>query len=126
MAPSEGEWFYQAAFELDTAESLFNAERYVHAVFRAHLAIEKALKGLYTAKLNRDPPKTHDLFYLINRLSVRLPVELANLVKQLEEAHIITRYPEELDPVLDIFSKNTVRNILDKTSLFLKWTRQQL
>lgn len=33
---------------MKTAEAMFNSKRYLYAVFMCHLAIEKALKGIYT------------------------------------------------------------------------------
>jgi len=41
------EWLKQAEYDLETAEYLFSGGRYLYSVFMCHLAIEKALKGLY-------------------------------------------------------------------------------
>lgn len=40
------QWFMQAEYDLDTAECMLQAGRRFYAVFMAHLAIEKALKGI--------------------------------------------------------------------------------
>lgn len=45
------EWFEQAEYDLDTAQALRRAKRYVYAVFMCHLSVEKALKGLVDSYL---------------------------------------------------------------------------
>ena len=40
------EWLRQADYDLDSAEYMFQCERYIYCIFLCHLAIEKALKGL--------------------------------------------------------------------------------
>ena len=47
---------------------MFKEDRYFYAIFMCHLAIEKALKGLYQLKLEQVPPKTHNLIYLLDSL----------------------------------------------------------
>ena len=47
MKRSAIEWLKQAEYDLETAEYLFSGGRYLYSVFMCHLAIEKALKGLY-------------------------------------------------------------------------------
>jgi HEPN domain-containing protein len=48
------EWFKQADYDLETAETLLKTGRYIYAVFMCHLSIEKALKGLYAQKFEQD------------------------------------------------------------------------
>ncbi len=50
MDKRAAEWLKQADFDLDTAEFMAKGGRYFYAVFLCHLAIEKALKGLYLHK----------------------------------------------------------------------------
>ena len=41
----------QADYDMDTAVYMHTGSRHMYAVFMCHLAIEKALKGLYYEKL---------------------------------------------------------------------------
>lgn len=41
MAKQLEEWFKQAAYDLKTAEIMFENKRYIYVVFMCHLAIEK-------------------------------------------------------------------------------------
>ena len=120
------EWFVQALYDLDTAETLFHAERYVHAVFMVHLSVGKALKGVYMFRVRSLPPKTHDLVHLIEVTGLYLPDNHSKLIASLRDAHLITRYPVELDPVIATYNRTTVRTILDQTEQFINWTKKQL
>lgn len=69
------EWFKQADYDLETAEAMFNTGRYIYTVFMCHLSIEKALKGLFTKKLNQNPSKTHDLIYIVEKIELKFPTK---------------------------------------------------
>lgn len=51
MPKEPDEWLRQAEYDMETAEFMLNGGRYFYAVFMCHLAIEKALKGLYQKRL---------------------------------------------------------------------------
>ena len=74
------EWLKQADYDMDTAEFMFNGERYFYAVFMSHLSIEKALKGRYVQKFDKTPPKTHNLLYLIELIDPQIPENLYNIM----------------------------------------------
>ena len=74
MKSSAIEWLKQAEYDLETAEYLFSGGRYVYSVFMCHLAIEKALKGLYENIIGDFPPKTHNLLYLLKKIG-KIPEE---------------------------------------------------
>jgi hypothetical protein len=61
MDKRAAEWLKQADYDMGTAEFMAKGGRYFYAVFMCHLAIEKALKGLYEQNLHEIPPKTHNL-----------------------------------------------------------------
>ena len=67
MAKPPGEWLTQANYDMDTAAYMFKGGRYMYTVFMCHLSLEKALKGHYAEKLGKEPPKTHNLLYLIEK-----------------------------------------------------------
>jgi HEPN domain-containing protein len=67
MKRSAIEWLKQAEYDLETAEYLFSGGHHVYSVFMCHLAIEKALKGLYENLIGDSLPKTHNLLYLLKK-----------------------------------------------------------
>ena len=93
MGEKASEWLKQADYDLETAEYLFSGDRYLYTVFMCHLAIEKALKGLYEKKLEELPPKTHNLLYLLKKIGNKPEIKLAQFIVTLNQASITTRYP---------------------------------
>ncbi|MDI6839855.1 MAG: HEPN domain-containing protein [bacterium] len=120
------EWFKQAEYDVETAEAMFKTGRYIYTVFMCHLSIEKALKGLYTQKLNELPPKVHNLIYLVKKIELSLPDNLKEFVTELNRVSIPTRYPEELRVLLKEYNKQKVNDILKNTKEILKWLKKRL
>ena len=120
------EWLRQADYDMDTAEFMLGGGRCFYAVFMCHLSIEKALKGLYHKKLDKAPPKTHNLMLLLNRVSIRPPKGIDVALASLNEAHIPTRYPEEIGVIQQRYPEPVVRKILDQGKETLEWIKKQL
>jgi HEPN domain-containing protein len=104
---------------------MFKGGRYFYSVFMCHLAIEKALKGLYQKRLRATPPKVHNLVYLLNKIELR-PLELqAKFLIKLNEASVPTRYPETLALLKKDYSQTVVEDILLKSNEVLEWIKNQ-
>lgn len=80
------EWFTQADYDMDTAEYMLRGGRNVYAVFMCHLAVEKALKGLYQSRLGKVPPKTHNLLYLLNQVGLAVPQSTGEFLVRLNRS----------------------------------------
>jgi len=119
-------WLDSALYDLETAEHMFNTGRYIYTVFMAHLSIEKALKGLYAEKFKEDPPKTHDLNYLCEMISLNLPEELQDFLDSLNDLSVPTRYPDELENLLKQYKKSGTGKILNRTKELWLWLKERL
>ncbi len=120
------EWIRQADYDIDTSEFMFNGGRYFYAVFMCHLSIEKALKGLYQARLNEAPPKVHNLVYLLNKIGIKPAEAIGKFLIKLNEVNIVTRYPEDIDKLQRDFTQSVVKDILSKSKEALGWIKAQL
>ena len=88
-------WLSSADHDLDTAESLFAAEKFDWCLFLGHLVLEKALKALYVRDNdNRLPPKTHNLVKLAEKTTISLSLEQKIFFDEVNDFNIETRYPE--------------------------------
>lgn len=125
MVKQSDEWLKQADYDMDTAETLYDTERYFYAVFMCHLSIEKALKGLYLDRLKEVPPRVHNLVYLLNKAGIRPPENLGRFIVKLNEASVATRYPEELATLMKNYTEPVVRDILARGKEVLKWIKTQ-
>lgn len=119
------EWFKQADYDMDTAEFMFKGERYFYAVFMCHLSIEKALKGLIIQKNKEAPTKTHNLLYLIEILNLELPEDMYDFVFTLNRVSVLTRYPDDLQRMLEEYNCDKTKEILEKGKELLKWLKRK-
>lgn len=120
------EWLRQSEYDIDTAEYMHKGGRHIYAVFMCHLAIEKALKGLYYEKLQKIPPKSHNLIYLLTEIGIKPPEEPGKFVAKLNEASIPTRYPENLSKLQQVYTEMVVKDILKKGKELATWIKEQL
>jgi HEPN domain-containing protein len=120
------EWFLQADYDMDTAQYMFDGGRYFYCIFMCHLSIEKALKGLYRAKLMSDPPKVHDLLFLANRVQLAPPAEVKDLLYELDGLSVPTRYPDELKKMALTYNQRSTEPMLARARKALQWLRAQL
>jgi len=109
------EWLLQAASDLETADVLLEASRYIHCVFFCHLAVEKALKAMVFLKHNQEPPKTHNLNALLKKADLAPPPDLKYFIDELSLASVPTRYPEELRAISKDYSKIRTKKSVEKS-----------
>ena len=114
MAKPPDEWLTQANYDRDTAAYMFKGGRYMYTVFMCHLSLEKALKGLYAEKLGREPPKTHNLLYLIEKIKLKLPADLHDFTSTLNRVSVPTRYPDDLRRILKDYDRKDQRSVGSK------------
>jgi len=126
MAQSPGEWFRQADYDMDTAQAMLDAGRYIYTVFMCHLSIEKALKGIYVAKLKQVPPKTHNLGFLLGRVELAATDAQRNFLADLSRASVGTRYPDMLTGLVSQFTKQKSCSVLDEAKGVLEWLKSEL
>lgn len=82
MTTAFSEWLRQARYDLDTARYMAEGNRFFYAVFMCHLAIEKALKGVYLSHTGELPPKTHNLIYFLEKLQLDLEQDLKDFIQK--------------------------------------------
>jgi HEPN domain-containing protein len=125
MDKRTGEWLKQADYDIDTAEFMFAGEKLFYTVFMCHLSVEKALKGLYQQRLKETPPKTHNLVYLLKKIDTRPTETVGKFIVKLNEASVVTRYPEDIDKLQKQYTQVVVKDILVKSKDVLQWIKRQ-
>ena len=126
MSKSPQEWLKQADYDMETVEIMFDNKRHIYAVFMCHLSIGKALKGLYTQKLNKTPPKTHNLIFLVEKIKLELSEDLYDFIFTLNGVSVPTRYPDELQKLQKDYNTAKTRVLLEKSKEALKWLKARL
>jgi HEPN domain-containing protein len=110
---------------MDTAEFMFNGRKFFYTVFMCHLSVEKAMKGLYQSRLKETPPKTHNLVYLLKKVDIKPTEAIGRFIIRLNEANVVTRYPEDIDKLQREFTEAVVKDILVKSKEVLQWIKGQ-
>ncbi len=100
-----------AEYDLTTAKYMLDTKRYVYVVFMCHMAIEKTLKAIIAEKLNKVPPKTHNLLYLIKLADLDIPQEHFDFMAKINNASVVTRYPEDFNNLIRSYPEEMPENI---------------
>ena len=108
-------WLDMAEYDLATAKQMLKTSRYVYVIFMCHLAIEKTLKAIVCEETDKVPPKTHDLIYLANLGKIKLSSNLLDFVGMINNAGIVTRYPEDLSELIHSYPEEIAKQYLDST-----------
>ena len=124
MLKATENWLAQVDYDLATAEHMLNAGRYIYVVFMCHLALEKVLKALVTEEAQKLPPRTHNLIDLAQRAKLTLSQEHRDFVGKINDASIVTRYPDDLSKIVSQYPESVAQEYLEKTKEAIAWIRQ--
>ena len=118
-------WQDIAQYDLDTAQAMFLAGRWLYVVFMCQQAIEKMCKGLYLLFINDDIPRIHDINSLLTRFADKLSEPIDDdkrlLFAKLSAFYLNNRYPEYKERLSMSLSKEEAKNILDKSKEVFAW-----
>jgi len=117
-------WIDSSEYDFTTAEHMLQTGRNIYVVFMCHLAIEKLLKAILHEMVGTPPPKTHDLIYLLKLADVHMPDPLLEFVGKVNNASIVTRYPEDLTKILSSFPAAVAKDYFIKAREVLEWLKQ--
>lgn len=88
-------WVESAKDDWKVAEHLFEKGDYPYSLFFGHLTIEKILKAIYVDKLKVNPPYTHRLVHLAEKISLGLTEDQLELLETITDFNMEARYPDE-------------------------------
>ena len=88
-------WLNSAQYDLETAEYMFNAGRYIYTIFMCHLALEKILKAKVEEISGKTPPRTHNLRYLAKLSGIEFSEKMFTFLSKLSDVSVPTRYSED-------------------------------
>lgn len=120
MNKEVGEWWKQAQEDLDTAQYLYNGNKFEEAAFFCQQAIEKGFKAIMLTR-GKNIPKIHDLVTLGEE--VDFPIEFKEACQELNIIYISTRYPGVAD-IKDI--KNKAARYLNTAKKVLQWIKEEI
>lgn len=105
------------------ARSLAAGRHFRHALFFAHLAIEKALKAHVTRTTGGVPPRTHNLERLAQLARVTISAERAEWLRGFSVYQLEGLYPDTAQVPID---EPTASTELSAAEEFVSWLIERL
>jgi HEPN domain-containing protein len=118
-------WRDIALYDLETAQAMFTAGRWLYVVFMCQQAIEKLCKGLYLLFIDDDVPRIHDINSLITKFADKLPETVDEgkrlLFAKLSAFYLNNRYPEYKERLSMSVNREEARNVLQESREAFAW-----
>jgi HEPN domain-containing protein len=119
-------WLMHAQYDMDTADAMFQAQRWMYVVFMCQQAIEKLVKGLYGLYIDFDNiPRIHNIRTLVERLHEKLPRKISeeyyDLFDSLTLYYLNNRYPDYVEQIINQAKQNNVKDIYEQTKEAFAW-----
>jgi HEPN domain-containing protein len=105
---------------------MFTSGRYLYVVFMSQQAIEKIIKALYIHMLDEEPPKSHNLAFIFNKIGIGTSTERLEFFNTLSAHYINNRYPEYKQKLSALLDKDTAEEYLQKTEEIYRWLKSQI
>ena len=121
-------WHDIAAYDIDTAEAMYQTKRWLYVAFMCHQAIEKTLKAYWCGTREDDPPYTHNHMRLAEGCGLyeKMSDEQKDFLDKVTNYNIEARYPEDKDDLYRRLSQQVCRQIIDETQNLIQWIQEEL
>lgn len=116
-------WINSASEDIATARILIEKNRLLHGLFFCHLVIEKALKAHIVKKTSEIAPRSHNLYYLLERAGLQVTTDEEIFLGVLMNYQLKGRYPDFNPSVPD---QVVVNEYLIHTEKLLLWLTEKL
>jgi len=121
-------WFDLAEYDMATARTMLVGGHLLYVGFMCHQVVEKALKGVYTARCQAVPPKMHALVKLAQLSTIfdDMTEDQREWMTALQPMNIESRYPAEKAKLLAVLSVPECERMIVETTEMLQWIKQKL
>lgn len=120
-------WLENAESDLDTAEKLFNVEKYEWCLFLGHLALEKLLKAHYVKDNgNRLPPRIHNLLKLAENTVIYLTDKQRTFLDEVTDFNLEVRYPGYKKEFQRKCTREFCEDKFSKIKEYYRWLKYQI
>jgi HEPN domain-containing protein len=120
------QWVERAQYDLDSAEAMFKAGRYLYVLFCCQQAVEKALKAVIVKKTGELAPRIHNLVRLAEVAEIESSPEQVRFLGELSAYYFQSRYPEEMRTAGSAITRELGQRVLSSTEQTIKWVLSTL
>lgn len=123
-------WQDIAEYDLETAEAMYKAGRYLYVVFMCQQAIEKLTKGLHVLHREEEAPRTHNIYSVFKKAFdpsqkdekfIRKEEEYAPFFAELLAYYISERYPSYREKLSNTIKQGKAEEVLKQTREVFTW-----
>ena len=114
-------WVEQARYDLETAEAMQKAGRWLYVLFCCQQSVEKMLKAIISRKTKQLPPRIHNLMRLAELAGLTLSEERITLLRKLTAYYLQSRYPEEIADLRRSATPEMAKKIFEQTGEMVQW-----
>lgn len=120
-------WVDTAEKDWSSAEDLFKTQHFVHALFFAHLCLEKLCKAVWVKhNENNHPPRIHNLVYLLKQTNIDLSDEQIDFMLLFNDFQLEGRYPDYQQKIYSRCDEKTTNEWLNKAKEYKLWLLKRL
>ena len=120
-------WKVTAHKDWEAVGHLFEKGDCLHALFFAHLVLEKLVKAHFVKDNTSDlPPRTHNLLLLISQTTLSPSMDHLRLLSQMNQFQIDGRYPDYKLTMFKIATEAYTKALLDEVNLLKQWLDNNL
>ena len=123
-------WEDAAEYDLETAEAMLNSGRYLYVFFMCQQAIEKITKGLFVFYNGEEPPRTHNILSLFEKIQFKVLKPITpkldaykDFFEQLLAFYISERYPSYKEKISSGIDKDHAQKVLTQTKEVFSWLK---
>ena len=108
-------WVSTADKDWVAIQAIYKSKVYIHALFFAHLVLEKLCKAHWVKDNNSNtPPKIHNLVTLVDKTKLQLSEDDRNLLFNMNQFQLEGRYPDYKEELHEKYKAIQTKIILDK------------
>jgi HEPN domain-containing protein len=115
-------WVDSAEKDWTASEVLESGKSYVHALFFAHLTLEKLCKAHWVKDHASDhPPRIHNLISIIDKTVLKPNNEQRAFLEKMNSFQLEGRYPDYNNMIYKTTNKLFTKNILQQANTIRQW-----
>ena len=121
-------WTEISDYDLETAEVMYSAGRWLYVGYMCHQALEKIFKAYWSSKKTEPAPMSHNLFNIAQScgLNALFSEEQIGFISEMIPLNIEARYPSYKKSISESLSEVRCKTILDKTKELQQWIKDKL
>ncbi|MFH1653232.1 MAG: HEPN domain-containing protein [Pseudomonadota bacterium] len=119
-------WMSLAKYDLESAEVMLKAEKYLYVAFMCQQSVEKHLKAYLTESHSSPPPYTHNLNVLAELTKIDFAESELELLSLLTRYYINARYPGVKEKLSKTINKSIATNLFNNAKEIIRCLKKEL